>query len=81
MFISVPLRSIAGVCAVAFAASFTGCATDSTTGSATGSNSNSSPAYVGYNAGTGMSSQNVQSSSPLPGPRYYQSDDNPFHSN
>jgi hypothetical protein len=35
--------------------------------------------YSGYSGGTGMASQNVQTNSPLPGPRYYQSTDNPYH--
>jgi len=62
-----------GLAVLAVACSFTtGCAS---------SDPNGHTAYSGYQGGAGMSSQNVQANSPLPGPRYYQSSDEPFHQN
>ncbi len=40
-----------------------------------------SSGYSGYSGGAGVSSQNVQTNSPLPGPRYYQSSQDPYHQN
>ncbi len=37
--------------------------------------------YSGYSAGTGVNPQNVQTNSTVPGPRYYQSSQNPYNSN